>query len=709
MNMFLENFSRAKAVLVMSVIFGAIGGCGEDAPAPPVADIRPHEMSIHGDSRIDNYYWLNEREDSAVLAYLNSENEYLNAVMKGTESLQQTLMSEIKGRIKKDDASAPYLDNGYWYYKRYVEGGEYAVHCRRKGKMESSEEIMLDGNSMGAGDGYFAIKGATVSPDTENLIYGVDTAGRRLYTLHFKNLKTGLLASETIPGATGNVAWASDNKTIFYAMQDEETLRSYQIWRHEIGTDQASDKLIYEEQDDTFSCYVSRSKSGAYLFISSYHTLSSEVRMLKADNPTGDFEVFQARMADVEYDIAHQGDRFVIHTNLQAKNFRLMECGLKSTGSESWRELLAHRDDVLIEDVDVFADWLVISERFDGLTHLSVRPNDGGEGHYMAFDEPTWTVWTSQNRVMNTATLRFGYDSLTTPETFYSYDMATKTKVVIKQDEVVGDFDANNYVAEYLHVPARDGVLVPVSLVYRKGLTLDGSAPLLLYAYGSYGSSVDASFSAARLSLLDRGFVYAIAHIRGGQEMGRQWYEDGKLLKKINTFTDFIDCGQYLVDNKYTASERLYAYGGSAGGLLMGAVANMAPELWDGVIAAVPFVDVVTTMLDDTIPLTTGEYDEWGNPNVKEYYDYMLSYSPYDQVTVQDYPALLVTTGLHDSQVQYFEPAKWVAKLRAVKTDKNPLLFKINMEAGHGGKSGRFRRLEETALVYAFMIDLANR
>lgn len=699
----------AKVVFVMSVILNAMSGCGGDTPVPPVAETQPHEMTIHGSTRIDNYYWLNERENPAVLAYLEAENNYLLAMMKDTEDLQKTLFTEMKGRVKKDDATAPYFDNGYWYYNRFVTGGEYALHCRRAGSMEASEEIMLDGNAMGAGHGYFALKGVVVSPNTEQLVYGEDTIGRRLYTLHFKNLKTGAIADEVITEATGNVAWASDNKTVFYARQDEATLRSFQIWRHVLSTDPATDRLVFEEEDDTFSCYVSRSKSGQYLFISSYHTLSSEVRFLAADDPQGEFRVFQPRLPEVEYHVAHQGDRFVIHTNLKAKNFRLMECGLQTTELPHWVELLAHRSNVLVEDVDVFDDWLVVSERFDGLSQLNIWPNDGSEGHHISFGEPTWTAWTSRNKVMNTATLRFGYESLTTPETIFTYDMITRTKAIIKQDEVLGGFDAANYIAEYIHVPARDGVMVPVSLVYRKDVPRDGSAPLLLYAYGSYGSSMDASFSASRLSLLDRGFVYAIAHIRGGQEMGRHWYEDGKLLKKMNTFTDFIDCGRYLVEEQYTSRERMFAYGGSAGGLLMGVVLNQAPELWQGVVAAVPFVDVVTTMLDDSIPLTTGEYDEWGNPHEKIYYDYMLGYSPYDQVTAQAYPALLVTTGLHDSQVQYFEPAKWVAKLRALKTDNNPLLFKINMEAGHGGKSGRFRRLEETALVYAFMIDLAGQ
>ncbi len=703
-----KSLNGVKVVLLMSVIVGAMGGCGQ-GPVPPVAEIKPHEMTLHGDTRVDNYYWLNERENPDVIAYLEAENAYLDELMKDTVGRQQELLDEMKARIKKDDSSAPVEKDGYFYYTRYVLGGEYAVHCRRQGNMQAAEETLLDGNAMGQGDGYFALRGVTVSPDTKQLVYAVDKAGRRIYTLHFKDLATGEISSEEIHEATGNVAWANDNRTVFYTKQDPETLRSHQIWRHTLGTEASADVLVYEEKDDTFSCGVSRSKSGRYLFIESDQTLSTETRVLEADNPTGEFRVFQPRQRDVEYEVAHQGDRFLVRTNLHAQNFRLMECGLEQTWLASWREVVPHRADVLLEDVDVFDDWMVLSERFEGLSHLRIVPMDGGKDHQLDFGEPTWSTWTSANLTMNTDTLRFGYESLTTPRTTFAYDMKTRAKTIIKQKEVLGDFDAANYVAEYIHVPARDGVLVPVSLVYRKGFERDGTAPTLLYAYGSYGYSRDAGFDSNRLSLLDRGFVYAIAHIRGGQEMGRHWYEDGKLLKKKNTFTDFVDCGQYLVDQKYAAPDGLFAAGGSAGGLLMGVVVNLAPELWTGVLAAVPFVDVITTMLDETIPLTTGEYDEWGNPNEKVYYDYMLSYSPYDQVEAKDYPAMLVTTGLHDSQVQYFEPAKWVAKLRALKTDNNPLLFKTNMEAGHGGKSGRFRRLEETALSYAFFLDLAGR
>ncbi|MCK9997387.1 MAG: S9 family peptidase, partial [Candidatus Krumholzibacteria bacterium] len=576
------------------------------------------------------------------------------------------------------------------------------------GTMDGDEEILFDGNAMGGGLGYFALRGVNVSPDSELAVYGVDTVGRRFYTLRVKDLTTGKILKDEIKDVTSNVAWAMDNKTLFYTRQDPETLRSYQIWRHELGTDTAEDVLVFEEKDDTFSCYVRRTKSDKYLFINSSQTLSNEWRLLEADNPTGEFRVFQPRQREVEYSLSHQDNRFLILTNLHATNFRLMECGLEQTWLANWKEVVPHRDDVLLEDVEVFDDYLVLGERFDGLTHIKVIPMDGSNPHHLDFGEPTWAAGTSYNPQMDANVLRYAYTSLTTPRSTFAYDMKTRHKKLIKQQEILGGFDGANYKAEYLHVPARDGVMVPVSLVYRKGFEPDGTSPLLLYAYGSYGYSMDASFRSTRLSLLDRGFVFAIAHVRGGQEMGRQWYDDGKLLKKKNTFTDFIDCGRYLVDKKYTSRDRLFAAGGSAGGLLMGAIVNMEPDLWRGIEAGVPFVDVVTTMLDDSIPLTTSEYDEWGNPNDKEYYDYMLSYSPYDQVTAQAYPAMLVTAGLHDSQVQYFEPAKWVAKLRAVGTGDNPLIFKINMEAGHGGKSGRFRRLEEQALAYAFFLDLVG-
>ncbi len=697
-----------KVVFLMMI--GLTPGCNDDggAPAkPPVANIRPHELTSHGETRVDNYFWLRERENPEVIGYLEAENKYLEEVMAPTRDLQEKLFAEMKGRIKKDDDSVPYLYHGYWYFTRFEKGGEYSLHCRRPAGSDI-EEVMFNGNTMAKGDGYFSLRGVKVSPDSKKAVFGIDTEGRRFYTLRIKDLESGELFPDVITDVTGNVTWAMDNRTIFYSKQDPETLRSFQVWRHELGTGSQDDQLVYEETDDTFDCSVHRTKSDRFLVISSSQTLSTEHRILEADNPQGEFRLFQPRQRDLEYDIDHQGDRFVILTNYLAKNFRLMECDLDNTGLDAWREVIAHRDDVFLENVEVFAAYLVMQERFDGLSHLKIIPEDGSPAHHLDFGEPTWSIFISTNVVMDSQVLRFGYSSLTTPDSVFDYDMASHQKTRLKQQEVLGDFQAENYQARYLQVPARDGTLVPVSLVYRKGFQNDGQSPLLLYAYGSYGYSMDADFNSNRLSLLDRGFVYAIAHVRGGEERGRPWYEDGKLLNKKNTFTDFIDCGRYLTGKGYTSSDRLFAMGGSAGGLLMGAIANMAPETWRGIIAHVPWVDVVTTMEDDSIPLTTSVYDEWGNPANEEYYHYMLSYSPYDNVQAMDYPAMLITTGLHDSQVQYWEPAKWVARLRATKTNHNPLLLKTNMEAGHGGASGRFRRLEETALSYAFMLDLVK-
>ncbi len=698
---------RTKVIAMM--ILASLGaGCGR-GPQPPKASQVPYELTAHGHTRIDDYYWMKDRDDPEVIAYLEAENAYTEAAFSHGDELRATLFEEMKGRIKEDESSAPYELRGHWYYTRYRAGGEYALHCRRAVSMEGPEEIMLDGDALSEGLGYFSLRGAEVSPDNRLLVYGVDTVGRRFYTLRVKNLETGELLPDAIPQVTGNVTWALDNRTLFYSRQDPETLRSYQVWRHVLGTDATDDVLVFTEEDDTFGCRVWRTKSDRYLVISSHQTLSSEHRLLAADDPTGAFEVFQPRQRDLEYDIDHQGDRFLVLTNLHAMNFRLMECPLDKTWLAQWREVIPHRDEVMLEAFDVFKDYLVMTERRGGLRYLRVIEMATGASHDLDFGEPTWRTWTAYNPMMDTDVLRYGYSSLTTPRSTYAYGMATRERSLIKQQEVLGGFDPDNYQSEYLHATARDGTPVPISLVYRKGFERHGEAPLVLYAYGSYGYSVDADFRSTRLSLLDRGFVFAIAHIRGGQEMGRGWYEDGKLAKKMNTFTDFIDCGEHLVTAGYTSADRLFAMGGSAGGLLMGVVVNEAPELWRGVVAAVPFVDVITTMLDDTIPLTTSEYDEWGNPLEKAAYDYMLSYSPYDNVTAQDYPALLVTAGLHDSQVQYWEPAKWVAKLRAMKTDDNILLLHTNMDAGHGGKSGRYRSLEETALEFAFCLDLAGR
>jgi oligopeptidase B len=661
-------------VSLLFLIGSGFTGCkmATEMPEPPVAEKIPKELTIHGDTRVDEYYWLRERENPKVIAYLTAENEYKDAVLKHTESFQKELYDEIVGRIKKTDMSVPSKESGYYYYSRYEEGGEYPIYCRKKGTMEAEEEILLNVNEMAKGHNYYSVAGYSVSTNNNLIAFGVDTVSRRKYTIHFKNLKTGEILPDKIPITSGRAAWANDNKTVFYTIKDEETLRSYKIMRHVLGTDLSSDKEIYDEKDVTFSTYVYKTKSKKYLFIGSGSTLSSEYRFLDADKPDGKF---------------------------------LMATPVIRTTKGNWKEVIPHRDDVLLGGFEIFKDFLVVNERKNGLPNIRIMRWDKKGEHYIDFGEETYSAGISYNPEFDTDVLRYRYSSMTTPSSVFDYNMNTKEKTLLKQQEVIGDFDSNNYHTERLYATARDGTKVPISLVYRKGLEKNGDNPLLLYGYGSYGASMSASFSSVRLSLLDRGFVYAVAHIRGGQEMGRYWYEDGKLLKKKNTFTDFIDCAEHLIAEKFTNPDKLFAQGGSAGGLLMGAVLNMRPDLFKGVVAAVPWVDVITTMLDPDIPLTTSEYDEWGDPNKKEYYDYMLSYSPYDNVAAKDYPAMLVTTGLHDSQVQYFEPAKWVAKIRALKTDNNILLLDTDMESGHGGASGRFRRYKRTALQFAFFLD----
>lgn len=695
---------------VFSIVFligSGFTGCkmATEMPEPPVAEKIPKELTIHGDTRVDDYYWLNERDNPQVIDYLTAENAYKDAVMKHTESFQKKLYDEIVGRIKKTDMSVPYKDSGYYYYSRYEEGGEYRIYCRRKGTMEAEEEILLNVNEMAEGHAYYSVAGFTVSSNNNLIAFGVDTVSRRKYTIHFKNLKTGEILADKIPITSGRAAWANDNNTVFYALKDDETLRSYKILKHVLGTDTSSDKEVFEEKDVTFSAYVYKTKSKKYLFIGSGSTLSSEYRFLDAAKPDGKFKIIQPREKDLLYGVAHYKDKFYIRTNYKAKNFRLMATPVNRTTKGNWKEVIPHRDDVLLQGFEVFKDFLVVNERINGLPNLRIMRWDKKGEHYLDFGEETYSAYIAYNPEFDTDVLRYGYTSMTTPRSVFDYNMNTKEKTLLKQQEVIGDFDSNNYHAERLYATARDGTKVPISLVYRKGLEKNGDNPLLLYGYGSYGASMDAGFSSVRLSLLDRGFVYAIAHIRGGQEMGRYWYDEGKLLKKKNTFTDFIDCAEHLIAEKFTNPDMLFAQGGSAGGLLIGAVVNMRPDLFKGVTAAVPWVDVITTMLDPNVPLTTSEYDEWGDPNKKEYYDYMLSYSPYDNVEAKDYPAMLVTTGLHDSQVQYFEPAKWVAKLRALKTDNNILLLDTDMESGHGGASGRFRRYKRTALQYAFFMD----
>ncbi len=698
-----------KHIPLFLIIIGAcltMNGCGK--VEPPIAKIVPHEMVKHGHERVDDYYWMRDRENPEVIAYLEAENKYTESAMKHTRNLQDDLFDEIKGRIKKDDASVPYFEDGYYYYARYEEGKEYSIYCRRLGSLDAPEEVLLDVNDFVEGEDYLAIRGVKVSFGKDLLAFGIDRVGRRFYDLHFKDLKTGKLLDDVIPGVTPYTAWANDNRTLFYTAKDPETLRYDRIFRHVLGTDTAEDVLIYKEEDSTFGCWVEKTKSREYLLISSEQTLSTEFRFLAADDPEGEFALLLPREANHEYWVDHYAGRFYIRTNWKAKNFRLMETPVTNTEKRNWREITPNRSDVYLAGYELFKDHLVLTERFEGLNRLRIIPWSGEGEHYIEFAEPAYSARVSTNPEFDTQVLRYRYSSMITPSSVYDYDMRTQRKTLMKQDEVLGGYDAGDYKVERIFAIARDGERVPISLVYPKTLKRDGSSPFHLYAYGSYGHSMSASFSASRLSLLERGFGYAIAHVRGGQEMGRQWYEDGKLLKKWNTFNDFIDCGQYLVEQNYTSPDRLFASGGSAGGLLTGVIVNEAPELFKGVISDVPFVDVITTMLDETIPLTTGEYDEWGNPGDKTQYDYMLSYSPYDQVKAQAYPNMLMTAGLHDSQVQYWEPAKWVAKLRAMKTDDNLLIFKTNMDAGHGGQSGRFRRYHETALAYAFMLDLAG-
>lgn len=679
-------------------------------PAPPLARVAPVELTAHGRTRSDEYYWLRERDDPAVRAYLEAENTYAGAVMAHTAAFQDSLFEEIRGRVKEDDSTAPYLRLGYYYYRRYEEDREYPLYCRRPGSLEAAEQVMLDGNALARGHGFCQVGDWEVSPGGRWLAYAVDTDGRRIHAIRFRDLQTGQDLADELPATTDNLVWAEDDRTLLYTRQEPETLRWYRVYRHRLGADPAADMLVYEEPDSTFDCYVYATKSRRYLMIESSQTLSSECRYLEADRPEGEFRVFEPRRRDHEYHVDHCGDWFYVRSNDQASNFRIMRTPVEHTGRARWEEVIPHREDVLVEGFELFRDYLVVEQRCRGLSQLLVHPWSGAGEHYLDFGEPAYLAYTRDNYEPDTGQLRFVYTSMTTPRTVYDYDMATRSKTLIKRDEVLGGFDPAHYVTERLYAPARDGAEVPISLAYRRDrFHRDGTRPLLLYGYGSYGISSDAEFYPEDLSLIDRGFVYAIAHVRGGQELGRGWYEDGKLLHKKNTFTDFIDCAEYLVAQRYADPRRLFCHGISAGGLLIGAVINMRPELFAGAVADVPFVDVVTTMLDEDIPLTTAEYDEWGNPHEEEYYRYMLSYSPYDNVEARAYPHLLVTTSLQDSQVQYWEPAKWVARLRARKTGGHRLLLRTQMEAGHGGVSGRYRRYRELAFHYAFLLDLAGR
>ncbi|MFD2823514.1 S9 family peptidase [Lacinutrix iliipiscaria] len=683
----------------------------------PIAKKIPKEIVTHGDTRTDDYFWmrLSDEQKNAetpdaqtqdVLDYLNQENEYTAKIMSHTDKFQEKLYEEMVSRVKKDDASVPVTDNGYSYYTRYEEGGDYALYCRKKVEDNAKEEIMLNGPEMAKGFAYYGFGSSAVSPNNELLAFSIDTISRRQYTIYFKDLNTGELLADKLNNTSGGATWANDGKTVFYTTKDPETLRSNKIFKHVLGTHQDQDELVYEEKDDTYRCFVWKSKSKAYLFIGSFQTLSTELQYLDANTPNGEWKVIQPRERDLEYSVDHYEDHFYIRTNLDANNFRLVKTPLSNTTKEHWVDVIPHRSDVYLEGYELFKDYLVVEERKNGLINIRVKAWEGEE-HYIPFNDPAYLAYTTSNLDFDTNKLRYNYSSLTTPFTNFEYNMDTKSSQVLKQEEVLDpNFSSDNYMSERLYATAKDGTQIPISIVYKKGIDKNGKNPLLLYAYGSYGNSMDPNFSSTRLSLLDRGFIYAIAHVRGGQEMGRDWYENGKLLKKKNTFTDFIDCGEYLINKGYTNNEHLYAYGGSAGGLLMGAILNMKPELWNGVVAAVPFVDVVSTMLDETIPLTTFEFDEWGNPKIKEYYDYIKSYSPYDNVEAKDYPNILITTGYWDSQVQYWEPAKWIAKLRAMKTDDNLLLMDCNMENGHGGASGRFERYKRTALMFSFFLDL---
>ena len=696
---------------------------------PPDAAKKPHEMTIHGDTRVDDYYWmrLTDEQKSAkekdshtqeVVDYIDAENDYTESRLKHTKKFQDKLFDEIVDRIKKDDESVPYLDNGYFYYTRYEKGKEYAIHCRKKESLDGEEEILLDENVLAKGHDYFAVGGLDVSPDNQWMSYGVDLVSRRIYTIYFKNLVTGDVLKQTIPNSTGSVAWANDNKTVFYTSKNEVTLLPEKIWRHKVGTDSAKDELVYEEKDQSFYNGVYRSKSGEFIIIWNSSTLVNDYHILSANDPDGEFNNFSPRGTEHEYSIDHYQDKFYIITNWEAKNNRLMETSENATDMGNWKEVIAHRNDVHLLGMEIFKDHLVLNERKDGLRGLRVINQKNGQDEYINFGEQTYTARISVNEEFNTNILRYGYTSMVTPSSTYDYNMNTGEITLMKQQEVVGGYDQSLYRSERHYALARDGQPVPISLVYKKDLKNDPTfnnqgAPdnpqnLLLYAYGSYGSTRDPYFSSTRLSLLDRGFIYAIAHVRGSQIYGRQSYDDGKMLNKKNTFTDFIDAGKYLVKEGLTDPNHLFAEGGSAGGLLIGAIVNMAPELWKGTIAAVPFVDVVTTMLDASIPLTSNEWDEWGNPEEKKYYDYMLSYSPYDQVIDQVHPNMLVTSGFFDSQVQYWEPLKWMAKLRDNWQGENVLYLHMNMDAGHGGKSGRFRRYREVALEYAFLFDLVG-
>ena len=674
----------------------------------PKAEKIEKKLEIHGDVRIDNYYWLNEKENPKVIDYLNAENDYYDKKTAHTKKFQEDLFQEMKSRIKEDDESVPYKKNNYYYITRFKKGNQYPIFSRKKETLSAKEEILFDVNKLAKEHTYYKLSGLSVSPNNNLVSFGVDTVSRRQYTLQFKNLKTGEIFPEKIENTTGSASWASDNKTVFYTQKNPTTLRGEKIFRHVLGTDPVNDVEVFHEKDEAYSTYVYRTKSEKYIIIGAHSTVATEYQILEADNPTGEFRVFQPRERDLEYSLAHYNNYFYILTNKDnATNFKLMKTSLEKTLKENWVDVIPHREDVLLEDISIFKEFMVVEERSNGLNKIRIMRWDASEDYYLPFEEETYSAGVYFNPEFDTDVIRYGYTSMTTPSSVIDFNVVTKTKEIKKEQQVLGEnFDKNNYKSERLWATALDGTKIPISLVYHKNTVLAKNTPLLLYGYGSYGHTIDAGFSSTRLSLLDRGFVFAIAHVRGSEYLGRKWYEDGKLLKKKNTFTDFIDCANFLIDINYTSTANLYASGGSAGGLLMGVIINLSPNLFHGVLASVPFVDVLTTMLDDSIPLTTGEYDEWGNPNEKEFYNYMKSYSPYDNVSKQNYPNMLITTGLNDSQVQYFEPAKWIAKLRELKTSANTLVMHTDMNTGHGGASGRFDSLKEIARDYSFILDL---
>jgi len=714
------------STLIISSIFATSCKKSEDLMnknlTPPVADKKPKRLTVHNDVRVDDYFWMRLSDDQKnatekdeqtqkVLTYLEQENKYFEGVMNGTFDFQESLFQELKGRIKEDDTSVPYFKNGYYYLTRYEKGKQYPIFARKKDSLEAEEEILFDVNIEAEGYEYFKLSGLSVSSNNNLVAFSTDTVSRRQYTIQIKDLETGKIFSDKIENTTGSSVWANDNKTLFYTKKDPVTLRGEKIFKHTLGTDASEDIEVYFEEDESFETFVFKTKSQEFIAIGSYSTVSTEYRVLNANNPDGNFEIIQPRERDLEYSLAHYNGEFYILTNKDgATNFKLMKTPVETPSKENWVDVIPHRDETLLEDISIFKEYLVLEERTNGLSKIRIKRWDNTEDYYLPFSEETYNVGVYANPEFDTRIIRYGYSSFTTPNSVIDFDMKSQEKEIKKEQEILGGkFDKSNYKSERVWATARDGKKVPISLVYHKDTKLSKDTPLLQYAYGSYGYTVPDYFSSTRLSLLDRGFVYALAHIRGGQYLGRQWYEEGKMFHKKNTFTDFIDCSKYLIDNNYTSAEHLYASGGSAGGLLMGVIVNMNPELYNGVIASVPFVDVISTMLDESIPLTTGEFDEWGNPKNKDSYDYMLSYSPYDQVLEQDYPNMLVTTGLHDSQVQYWEPAKWVAKLRDKKTDNNILLLHTNMETGHGGASGRFDALKEVARDYTFLFALERK